>query len=85
MARPYSVYKTWLRAGKRTAADRELCSPGLPASPKPGLNRACLGSGTFIDEKHDVMEWLQWKNVGLQSGALLPAAFRLYHPNLRLV
>jgi hypothetical protein len=29
-----------------------LVLPGLPASPKPGLNRACLVDDVFFDERH---------------------------------
>jgi hypothetical protein len=34
-----------------------LVLPGLPASPKPGLNRACLVDGVFFGERHFGQVW----------------------------
>jgi hypothetical protein len=44
--------KTWRRTGAADSNQYGLLSPGLPASPKPGLNRAGLGDSVFFGEKH---------------------------------
>src|SRR6476469_2653690 len=44
--------KTCRRAWAADSNQYGLLSPGLPASPKPGLNRARLCDIVFFDEKH---------------------------------